>query len=68
MNEIVAIVPGKTDADFAKEIKERIIEAYKPVFIALQEADAKGFGVNSTVGKDFSGRYTFAQLQVVKVY
>lgn len=65
---IAQLVPTKTDADFAAEIKQRIIEAYQPVFMALEEADKRGFGVQSTVGKDFAGKFNFAQLQVVKVF
>lgn len=65
---VATLVPTKTDADFAAEIKQRIIEAYKPVFEALQEADNRGFGVSSQVAKGFDGKFTFAQLQIVKVY
>lgn len=67
-HNIATLVPNKTDADYAAEIKQKIIDAYQPLFLVLQEADKRGFNVQSTVGKDFNGRFTFAQLQVVKVY
>lgn len=67
-SKIATLVPNKTDADYAAEIKKKIIEAYQPLFEVLQEADKKGFNVVSNVGKDYQGRFTFAQLQVMKVY
>lgn len=65
---IAQLVPNKTDADYAAELRQRVIEAYQPLFALLEEADKRGFNINSTVGKDFMGKFTFAQLQVMKVY
>jgi hypothetical protein len=67
-NRVAQLVPSKTDADYAAELRQRIVEAYKPLFTLLEEADKKGFNINSTVGKDYMGRFTFATLQVMKVY
>lgn len=68
MNEVVAIVPGKTDADFAAELKNKVVQAYQPLFEILLEAEKKGFHINVAAGKNPLGKWDFAQLQVVKVY
>jgi hypothetical protein len=65
---IAQLIPNKTDADYAAELRQRIIEAYGPLFALLEEADKRGFNINSTVGKDFLGKFTFATLQIMKVY
>lgn len=62
------LTPSKTDADFAADLKERIIGAYQPLFKVMEEADKKGFGINVQAGKTAMGKFDFAQLQIIKIY
>lgn len=68
MADVVELVPGKTDKQIAEELKEKIIEAYKPFIEMLDEADKHGFNVVASVGKNAIGKYTIVQLQIMKIY
>jgi len=57
-----------TDKDLAADIKRRLIEAYGPLLVVLQDADAAGFECAIQTGKDGLGRHCIAVLKVVKVY
>lgn len=50
MNDIARIVPTKSDAERAREIKEDIIEKLKPVLESLTQAHSEGFKVNFHLG------------------
>jgi hypothetical protein len=50
MSEPLSLVPGKTDAEYAKELKEKIIEVYKPLLEVLTQANKDGFVVQCDVG------------------
>lgn len=66
--KVTQLIPSKTDGDFAADLKERIIEAYQPLFKVMEEADKKGFGINVQAGKTAMGKFDFAQLQIIKIY
>jgi len=67
-NNITQLVPTKSDADLANELKEKVAEAYKPFLELLNEYDKYGLNVQAGVGKNAFGKYTIIQLQVIKVY
>lgn len=63
----VALVPAKTDKDYAAELKARIIEAYKPLIEVLQEATENNFIINCTVARNqATGRIELQVIQIMK--
>jgi len=67
-DNVAQLVPTKSDADLANELKEKVAEAYKPFLELLNEYDKYGLNVQAGVGKNAFGKYTIIQLQVIKVY
>ena len=65
---IAQLVPTKSDAELANELKEKVAEAYKPFLELLNEYDKYGLNVQAGVGKNAFGKYAIVQLQVLKVY
>lgn len=68
MNSPIALVTAKTDADYAADLKRRLIEAYKPVNILLDEATANSFLVQVNTGPDAFGKQTITGLLVAKKF
>lgn len=67
MADIVELVPGMTDQEYADDLRQRVIEAYKPLIAVLQEATDKHFIVNATVGQNqVSKRIEVIALQILK--
>ena len=64
-SSLVAIVPGRTDAD----LKRRAVELHAPILALLEEADAAGFmlGVSCGKGPPF-GKFCITSVQVSRVY
>lgn len=67
-NNVAQLVPTKSDAELANELKEKVAEAYKPFLELLNEYDKHGLNVQAGVGKNAFGKYAIVQLQVIKVY
>jgi hypothetical protein len=44
-NNVATLVPTKSDAQIAAELKTEIIEAYKPILAVLDKASVLGFVV-----------------------
>lgn len=67
MPDPIQLVPNKTDQDYANELRQRVIEAYKPLIAVLQEATDNKFIVNATVGQSqVTGKIEVIQLQLMK--
>lgn len=67
-NNITQLVPTKSDAELAQELKSKVEEVYAPLLALLNEYDMYGFNVQASVGKNAFGKYHIVQLQVIKVY
>ncbi len=65
---ILQLAPSGTDADFAAELKQKIIERYKPLLELLTEAGNRGFSVQVACGKGPLGNYIIQQLTISKVF
>ncbi len=69
MNEnIISLAPSGTDAEYAAEIKGRVVKLYEPLLELLTEASNKGFDVNVACGPGPLGNYVIIQLRVSKVF
>jgi len=67
-DNIIALAPAGTDADYVAELKKELIEAYKPLLKILTEADHKGFQVQVACGKGPLNDYVIQQLAISKVF
>jgi len=65
-NNVLNVVPGKSDADVAADIKAAMLEALKPVCKAIDDAKTKGFVVTFNLGPDYAGHHVVALLTVAK--
>jgi hypothetical protein len=67
-DKIAKLVPGKSDAEIAADLKARVILAYDPLLAILDEAVALGFHINIQAGLGGLGKIVITQLQVSKIY
>lgn len=65
-NQVVSLVPGKTDAELAASHKNAAIEALQPILLAMDDGKKDGFVISFAVGQDFSGRHVIATLNISK--
>ncbi len=65
-NNQIKLVPTKSDADLAAELKQEIIEAYKPALAALEKAIKAGFIVQVNCGMNFFGQMVINELIISK--
>ena len=66
--KVATLVPSGTDAEYAAELKAKVIEHYQPLLKLLTEANNKGFTVNVGCGIGPLGDYVIAQLSINKVF
>ena len=67
-SNVATLVPTKSDAEVAAELKKRAIEVYEPVLQLLNEAHAAGFEIAIGSGLAPIGRHMITHLRVAKVY
>lgn len=67
MSNVANLVPTKSDAEFAKEYRERVIELWKPIIELLNEADKNGFKLNVGCGPTPMG-FQILQLEILKSF
>lgn len=67
-DNVIELVPGKTDKDMAEDYKRRIIEAYQPLLKLMTELDGQGFGANAQIGKTGMGDMQLLSLSIYKIY
>ena len=65
-NDTIKLVPTKSDADLAAELKQEIIEAYKPVLAVLEKANKAGFIVQVNCGMNCFGQMVINELIISK--
>lgn len=68
MNDAIKLIPTKPDADLAAELKQEIIEAYKPALAILEKANKAGFVVQVSCGINCLGQMIITQLIIAKHY
>lgn len=66
--KVVALVPGRTDADLAEEFKRRLAEAHEPVCRLLDELREAGFEAQVVTAPGPLGKYVIAQLVLFKKF
>lgn len=67
-SEPIALVPGRPDVEVAAEMKARIAAELKKVAPLLDEAERLGFAVGFQLGKDWTGKFTIATLDLLKKF
>ena len=65
---VAQLVPGKSDAQLADELKLKIVEAYEPILAVLNEVTKAGFVAQIQVGPDAFGKPHITALQIYKNY
>jgi hypothetical protein len=65
---VVSLIPTKSDADYAKELKARSIEAWKPLLEIMQEANSNGFRIVINAGMNELGQAFIHNLEIQKIY
>ena len=67
-NNVTQLVPSKSDAQLAAELKLKIVEAYEPILAVLNEVTKAGFVAQIQVGPDAFGKPHITVLQIYKNY
>ena len=67
-NNVTQLIPGKSDAQLADELKLKIVEAYEPILAVLNEVTKAGFVAQIQVGPDAFGKPHITALQIYKNY
>ena len=65
-DDTIRLVPTKSDVDLAAELKQEIIEAYKPALAVLEKASKAGFIVQVGCGMDCFGQMVINELIISK--
>lgn len=68
MNDIAKLVPTKSDAELAEELKKEILEACKPYLDACTKAKSFGFDVNANFAPNAFKQVVIQHLFLTKVY
>lgn len=63
-----ALITAKTDADRARDIREKLQSALEPVCLVMDEANSAGFMVNFAIGKDWRGLSVIGSLDILKKF
>lgn len=67
-SNVATLVPTKSDAEIAADLKRRVVEAYQPLLALFDEAHAAGFEINCNSGLTPIGKHMIMQLRVARVY
>jgi hypothetical protein len=60
MNEAIKMVPGRPDAETARDLAERMSAALNPVCAIMDEARKQGFDISFQLAPDWTGRTAVA--------
>jgi uncharacterized protein (DUF2062 family) len=67
-SKVATLVPTKSDAEVAAELKRRATEVYEPVLQLLNDAHAAGFEIAISSNLTPVGKHMITLLRVAKVY
>ncbi len=65
---VVSIVPGKTDIELAAEFKQRIVDAHVPLLQLFDEIKAAGFEPQVMCAPGPLGKHVITNLMLVKKF
>ncbi len=65
---VVSLVPGKTDKELADEFKQRIVEAHEPLLKLFDEIKAAGFEPQVMCAPGPLGKHVITSLMLVKKF
>lgn len=68
INNPLKLVPGKTDAETANDLRKRLVEAYQPLLKLADEANDVGMAFQCAIGPDAFGKFQIQQCQIMKVF
>lgn len=68
MNETVKLITSKPDSELAKEHRDSIVEAAKPLMDALTNARKDGFVTQLNFGEDAFQRITIQSFNLFKSF
>jgi hypothetical protein len=64
---VATLVTGKTDKEYAKELRERVETAIKPILAIFDEAKDAGITINFAVGPDYRGKNAITALNISRL-
>jgi hypothetical protein len=69
-DSVTRLVPTKSDADVAMELRDKLRAAYAAVCDVLNEADAAGLAIGATCERSPTGRFhpAFVKISVQKQF
>jgi hypothetical protein len=65
---VAKLVPTKSDAEIAADLKRRAVELYGPLIALMDEAKELGFHVSVACGPGPLGNTQITNLQVARLY
>ncbi len=68
LRPVATLVPTRSDKEIADDIRNKLIEAYKPVIEMLTYAKKSGFEVNIQTGADAFGQCHVMNIQILKAF
>lgn len=67
-NNVINLVPTKSDKELADELRQKIMEVYKPVIEVFTLAKKAGFDINVSTGADGFGEVHLMDIKIFKNY
>lgn len=68
MSEIHQLVPGKSDAEIAADLKIRVLKAWEPLLVLMDEAMSHGFNIQVQAGKGGLGKCIIHSIVLSKIF
>lgn len=68
MEEPIKLVTTQSDVDYAEDLKNRLLAAYEPVCVLLDEAQANHFMINVNVAPNGWNKHVVATLVIGRRY
>lgn len=67
MGETVQLVTGKTDKEFAEDLRMRFVQASEPMLTLMDEAKAHSIELQFTFGPDYAGKMRVQGLSLYRI-
>lgn len=68
MNGAIQLVPGKSDAMIAQELRASVEKGIAPLLAAMNEAKQLGFSINFNLGPDWRGQVAIQSLVISRQF
>lgn len=66
MNAPIKLVPGKSDKEIAEGLRSRVIEAWQPLLLLMEEANQGGFNISVTAQMTGMGKAIISNVTISK--